>query len=571
MRGGKDTDFIQNDGTVTLTATSDTDASSYAAQLVGYGESNAKGISNAMVMGIDGGDSSNTIINTSTGLITGTATTLADASSYDIQLSGGGKVTAGTEATASAIGIAGGKDMDILRNEGTIDLTAQSTLVSTSRSYKFFGVGIANADSKAETFATGIDGGEGNNTIINTTTGSIDVSSNANATVTSMSANIGIAGASASTTSKALSMGIKSGDGQDTILNEGSMNITTTSSTGAASGDFSVLGLAFGDSLTEAVAEGINAGDEKDTIINTGSITVGSVQDNDHPMAYAEVASVSFSLFNISSAAFGSKAQATGIIGGGGDDTILNMGTITVGDDDWMAKGRGYGFSGNFFEFFSLTSVGTTAEAISTGIEGGDGNDTLLNNTSGVLTVKATSYSEAEGAADNTFGDLAAFASSTTKATVTGMSGGEGNDGIENKGMISVGAKTWANAYSDAEAGWGGPTSDAAANATATASGIDAGKGQNLVRNEGQITVNSAASATPIARSDADIGRTEAETTAYAKALAFGILAGDDGNTVVNTTTGIINVTATARTDDGLGNIAKAFQDVDAKTAIVGL
>ena len=565
MRGGNDTDFIQNDGRVVLTATSDTDASSYAAQLVGYGESNAKGISNAMVMGIDGGDGNNTIVNTSTGLITGTATALADASSYDIQLSGGGKATAGTEATATAIGIAGGKDIDTIRNEGTINLTSQSTLVSNSRSYKFFGVGIANADSKAETFATGIGGGEGNNTIINTTTGSIDLSSNASATVTSMSANIGVAGASASTTSKALSMGIKSGGAQDIILNEGSMNVTATSSTGAASGDFSVLGLAFGDSLTEAIAEGINAGDEKDTIINTGSITVGSVQDNDHPMAYAEVASVSFSLFNISSATFGSKAQATGIIGGGGEDTILNTGTITVGDDDWMAKGRGYGFSGNFFEFFSLTSVGTTAEAISTGIEGGDGNDTLINDTSGVLSVKATSYSEAEGAADNTFGDLAAFASSTTKATATGMSGGGGDDEIGNKGMISVGAKTWANAYSDAEAGWGGPTSDAAANATATASGIDAGKGQNLVTNEGQIAVNSAASATPIARSNADIGRTEAESTAYAKALAFGILAGDEGNTVMNMATGSINVTATARTDDGLGNIAKAFQDVDAR------
>jgi uncharacterized protein YhjY with autotransporter beta-barrel domain len=565
MRGGNDTDFIQNDGRVVLTATSDTDASSYAAQLVGYGESNAKGISNAMVMGIDGDDGNNTTINTSTGLITGTATALADASSYDIQLSGGAKATAGTETTATAIGIAGGKDIDTIQNEGTIDLTAGSTLVSTSRSYKFFGVGIADADSKAETITTGIDGGEGDNTIINTTTGSIDVSSKASATVTSMSVNIGVAGASASTTSKALSMGIKSGDAQDTILNEGSMNIKATSSTGAASGDFSVLGLAFGDSLTEAIAEGINAGSGNDTIINTGSITVGSVQDNDHPMAYAEVASVSFSLFNISSATFGSKAQATGILGGGGDDTILNTGTITVGDDDWMAKGRGYGFSGNFFEFFSLTSVGTTAEAIATGIEGGEGNDTLLNDTSGVLTVKATSYSEAEGAADNTFGDLAAFASSTTKATATGISGGKGDDVIENKGMISVGAKTWANAYSDAEAGWGGPTSDAAATAIAAASGIDIGNGQNLVRNEGQIAVNSAASATPIARSNADIGRTEAETTAYANALAFGILAGDDGNTVVNTATGTIDVATTARTDDGLGNMTKAFQDVDAK------
>ena len=63
-----------------------------------------------------------------------------------------------------------------------------------------------------------------------------------------------------------------------------------------------------------------------------------------------------------------------------------------------MAKGKAYGFSGNFFDFFSLTSVGATAETIATGIDGGDGNDTLVNITDAVLTVKATSYAEAEGA-----------------------------------------------------------------------------------------------------------------------------------------------------------------------------
>jgi hypothetical protein len=206
IAGGKEADTIRNDGTIHSTATSDINASSTAVQLAGYGETDAKAKSTATVKGIDGGDGVNTLINI--GSITGSATVYADASSYDIQLGGGGKATAGTEATATAIGIAGGKDMDTIRNEGTINLAAGSSLVSTSRSYKIFGVGTADADSKAETIATGIDGGEGNNTIINTTTGSIDVSSNARATATGMSANIGVAGASASTTSKALSMGI---------------------------------------------------------------------------------------------------------------------------------------------------------------------------------------------------------------------------------------------------------------------------------------------------------------------------------------------------------------------------
>jgi uncharacterized protein YhjY with autotransporter beta-barrel domain len=544
ITSGKDADSIQNEEKIDLNALSDTYASAASVQLIGYGESNAKGISNATVKGIDGGDGNNTIINTSTGVITGTATAYADASSYDIQLSGGAKATAGTASVANAIGITGGKEMDCIRNEGTIHSTAQSTLVSSSKSYKIFGVGTANADSAAETIATGIDGGDGANTITNASTGSITVSSNASATATSMTANIGVAGSSASTTSKAHSTGVKSGDDQDTILNEGNISVTATSSTGAAGGSFSLAGLSFGDSLTDAITDGINAGGGNDTVINTGSITVGSVQDNNHPMAYSDVESVSFSFFGLSSVTFGSKAQATGIIGGGGDDTILNTGTITVGDDDWMAKGRGYGFSGNFFEFFSLTSVGATAETIATGIDGGDGNDIFLNDTGGVLTVKATSYAEAEGSGDTTFGSPVAFASSTTKAAATGISGGEGGDVIENKGTIDVYAHTLADAYSDSFAGWGSPRADSAANATATAAGVDAGKGQNFLTNSGSINVSALAETRPYAKANSDIDTTDAEATSYSKTLAFGIKAGEGDDVIQNQ--GHISVTATA-------------------------
>ena len=566
--GGKEVDIIQNDGTINSTATSDINASSTAVQLAGYGESNAKGISNATVKGIDGGDGVNTLINI--GSITGTANTYAEASSYDIQLAGGAKATAGTEATATTIGIIGGKDMDIIWNEGTINLTAESTLVSSSRSYKIFGVGFADADSKAQAIAMGIDGGDGNNMIINTTTGSIDIFSNASATATGLAANIGIAGASSSTTSKAYSAGMKSGGGEDTLINEGILNVNATSSTYAGSGDLSLFGLSFGDALTEAVTNGIHAGDGNDVVLNTGSITVGSVQDNDHPMAYSNVDSVSMSLFNISIATFGSKAQANGIIGGGGDDTILNAGTITVGDDDWMAKGRAYGFSGQFFDFFSLTSVGATAETVSTGIDGGDGNDTLLNDGSAVLIVKATSYARTEGAADTTtFGSPAAFASSTTKATATGINAGEGNDLIENKGAIDVYAHTLADAYSDSWVGWGEPSSDSTGNATATAAGVDAGKGQNLVTNSGLINVDALSETKPYSKADSDVDTTDAETTSYSKSTAFGIKANDDGNIVGNTATGAITVTAIARTYDAQGVVAKAESDEEA-TATAG-
>ncbi len=233
-----------------------------------------------------------------------------------------------------------------------------------------------------------------------------------------------------------------------------------------------------------------------------------------------------------------------------------------VGDDHWMAKGRAYGFSGQFFVFFNLNSVGATAETVSTGIEGGDGNDTILNDTSAVLTVKATSYAKAEGAADvTTFGSPAAFASSTTKATATGISGGEGNDVIENRGAIDVYAHTWADASSDSWVGWGSPTADSTANATATAVGVDAGEGQNLVTNSGVINVSALAETTPWAKANSDVDVTDAEATSYSKSTVYGILVGDDDNIVNNTATGAIIVTAIARTSVPQGKIANAESD----------
>ncbi|HVP78515.1 MAG TPA: autotransporter outer membrane beta-barrel domain-containing protein [Thermodesulfobacteriota bacterium] len=563
ISSGGGTDTLRNEGSINLTATSNTDASAYSGQLLGYGDSNAKGISNATVKGIDGGDGVNTLINI--GSITGTATANANASSYDFQLSGGGNVTAGTDANATALGIAGGKDVDTIRNEGTINLTAQSTLVSEGRSYQLFGIGIADVDSKAVALSTGIDGGNGNNGVTNTSTGSITVSSNASATATGLSATIGIAAASASTTSKAHSTGIKSGSGEDTITNEGTLNVKATSSTYAGSGDLSLVGLSFGDALTEAITEGIVAGDGRDVITNKGTIAVGTVQDNDHPMAYSNVDSVSMSLFNISSATFGSKAQATGITGDGGDDTIINTGTITVGDDHWMAKGRAFGFSGQFIDFLDFTSVGATAETVSTGIDGDDGNDGILNDSDGALTVKASSYAWTKGAAKiSTFGSPAAFAGSTTKATATGISGGKGDDVIENKGNIDVYAHSWADAYTDSWVGWGSPYADSTADATATAIGIDAGGGQNLVTNSGAIHVSALAETTPYAKADSDVDKTESESTSYSKSNAFGVVVGDDNNTVNNTAKGTITVTAVARTSDAQNNVATAISDEDA-------
>lgn len=567
--GGDGTDTLLNTGigSIRVAATTNADATAVNINLLGYSTTNGKSTGAATVKGIDGSDGDNTITNGAS--IVGTATVTADASSYDIQLAGGAKATAGTEATATAIGIAGGSNKDTLRNEGTIILTSTTTLTSASRSFKIMGVGLADAASTARAYVTGIDGGEGVNGIVNAATGSINATASTSATATGIAANIGVAGASTSTTSRGYATGIKTGGSADTVTNGGTLNVKTTASTSAASGDLSLFGLAFGDALTEAYADGINGGGGNDTIFNTGTITVGSVDDNTHPMANASVASVSLSLFNISGAYLGAKAYATGIQGGTGNDIISNAGTMTVGDGDWMSKGSAYGFSGQFFEFFSLTSVGASADTVATGIAGGDGNDTLRNEADGVMTVTASSYAWTEGAADtSTFGSPAVFANSITTATATGLSGDPGNDDILNAGDITVSAHSFADSSSDSWVGWGTPEADSSADATATTVGINAGEGGNLITNSGGITADSLAETSPYAKADSDVDRTDADTTAYSRSTSFGLRVGDGGNTINNTVTGTLTVSATATTADAQGNVTRADSDEDATVTV---
>ncbi|MEN6446234.1 MAG: hypothetical protein ABFD70_00640 [Syntrophaceae bacterium] len=283
MAGGSGEDTVINRGTIDLTATSDTDALTATGQLIGYADADAGALSTARVTGIEGSQGSDTLTNSATGIVTGHAHASADVSSYTIQLSGGANATAGTTATAFAVGMVGGSGTDTVRNDGTIDMSAEATLDSSSRSFQIMGVGIADADSDATARSTGIDSGGGGGTITNSSTGSIAVSSRADATASGMSATIGITGASAGATSYALSTGIAGGDKTDTVHNHGGIRVSTSSNTTAANGSYSLIGLSFGNSLSQAYAFGIDTGDGDDTIVNTGTIEAGWMGGDDTP------------------------------------------------------------------------------------------------------------------------------------------------------------------------------------------------------------------------------------------------------------------------------------------------
>ncbi len=550
LAGGKDADTIRNEGAMTLTATSTSKASGKTIQLIGGGNSNAKAVATATAAGIAGGDGENTLANLASGNINAQATATGDASSYKIDLAGAGSATAGTEASATALGIAGGKDADTIRNEGSITAGSSATLTATSKSYEITGVGIADARTDAVSTATGIDGADGENRIVNRSTGSLTVTSNASATSTGVTASIGINGALAGSAAQAHSIGLKTGSGDDTIVNEGSVTVSATSSARAENGNLSLAGLSFGNAASQATADGISAGDGNDTVVNRGTLTVAPILNDTTPMAKGSGVSASLAFFELSFSNFGAKATANGILGGGGDDRIVNQGSITVGSEHWMARGDATGLSGAFLSLLSLSSAGAGAKAYSTGISGGDGNDRILNDEGALLSVKASSYALGGNSTDATLGRTQGASGSDTVASAAGISGGAGDNRIENRGVIDVLAKTYSEASSTATAGWGKPIASAEAVADAAAVGIDAGAGKNTIVNDGQLTVRAEATAYAHSWAEEDSGSLadeDAKATATATSKAWGITTGDGGNRIVNN--GSIIVTATAKPD----------------------
>jgi uncharacterized protein YhjY with autotransporter beta-barrel domain len=549
LSGGAGSDEVQNAGTVTLSAKASTDASSTPVTILGKGDADAQATTTATAVGISGGEGANTLANTATGVLSATAEATGTASSYSITVAGGTTTDAQTVASASATGIAGGSGADGIANDGRITATATSTMTAVSVDVKGVGGGVAHADSSAEATAVGIDGGAGSNIIRNNATGSITVSSSATAGAgTGTTVGLGVSGATASTGSVANATGIAGGSGQDDIANAGTINATAASKTKSENVSLDLASFAISTAKAEATAEGINGGGGNDLVVNTGTITVaGQDSANPVPMAFSDAVGGSFDLWDISISVFGAEAKATGILGGAGNDTIVNQGTITVGDDNPMAKGSATGVSGSFISLFSLTGIETRATATAIGIDGGDGNDAMWNDTGAKLTVKATAAAWTTGNADTTFGEKHGAAAATVEATATGLSGGAGDDAIINKGTIAVTADSGASPTSVAQAGWGKPVAQAEADATATAYGINGGSGNNLLVNHGTITVSAASSASPLAYAEEDAGALadeDATSRAFAVASAYGIVGGAGQDVVLHT--GLIHVSATA-------------------------
>lgn len=560
MAGGGGDDTVQNAGAISIDISSDIQASATAVQLFGSGNCNADGSSSTAITGLSGGEGSNILSNLSGGALNLTSIATGAASSYDIQLAGGGSASVGTEAVATVYGMQAGSGADILTNLGSIDLLASSSLISDSVSLKFAGSSSADSNSTATSAAAGMDGGNGLNSIVNGEAAELNVDALAFASSKNgMKTFAGTIEANGNSTAEATATGILGGEAADSIVNRSvgvpiglefekgiqvQANAIASTTTDAALFAGHPVSTSISQATTAAV--GIDSGGGGNYIANEGLLLAGSYAKT---ASYAE-ADTDF-METVSVAESASDATASGIKVDDGDNTVIN-GEQGVIDVDSVSENRSMTITITLpflYDFpieipiesvaaYAVSDEHATAMADFTsnavGIQAGNGNNIITN--LGTVTVNAESTPDSHALASSNESTANALAKSGGSASASGIAAGDGNNSIRSDGILSVSATTTGTALADytsthldlaeAYAGAGGYQ------LTSSATGISAGDGVNEVESRGTLTVTSSVSADAEGHSNTNWAKNRGNAFAGGSSVAMGISLGSGKNLV---------------------------------------
>lgn len=605
--GGSGKDEISNKGSIVVNSTSLLDATGTTVNLLGSATIDAKTVGDIHAMGIDGGKGNDTIQNGNTISVSASGTSESGAVSVNLVGLSGSK--AGTELDIKATGIMGGEGDDTITNSGDIDtIKTTSTMNLNHTSFSLIGSASGKNALMASSTSKGIDGGMGKDTITNNKAIKVETHS----TVASTGNSVVILGSSidAGTVNPiANAIGIDGGGDDDTISNTGNITATSNSTALLKSDSFSLIGGTESKGSISAItkATGISGGDGNDCIENSGAVTVKTI-------ANFKVEGSSTAIIGAAkkSAYAGTDTKTVGIDGEGGDDTIKNINAITVSSDAYVKLGA------NSFSFAGTSkSIGDlTAKASTTGIKGGDGKDTIENSGS----ISISSYSELEsvgdspvifgsstvgarvgtdsittgidgGAGDDTINNIkdislvsiskvnlsnksfslggAAGAQGNIIASskATGIDGGAGNDVIKNSGSITIQAMPTLTGKSNATVVFGNATVDSAVQTGTLAIGIDGGTGDDQIENSGYLRAESISSVSLNNNSFSFGGGASGSNEVRATTTSIGILGGEDADTITNT--GDI-IASAASTIASTGKTRTVFGDNESATAIQG-
>ena len=479
-------------GAIRAVATSTTEVTSIELDLADNSKVNASVGSYSLAAGISGAAEV-----ASTGSVTATAT--SQSTTFNIQGTLGSSAQADVYTTAEsvAIGIAGSSGRDRVSSSGSIDAAATATAEGQLNLSQSKADVALNASVQAKAGATGVDGAGGDDTIENASMLSASATSTAKAP-TLGSAVYAPGVTDASVTSIADAAGLSGGSGRDSLTNSGTISAISNASAGSGSFQFfagTELGKATdlkGGATSLGTAVGLGGGEGDDTITNASR---GSIYAN--ASATTATANVLVGLSGLGSSATPSAATATsvGIDGSGGSDTLANHGVVTSSS---LANASGKVVSVTLLqaEIFSDGDARVNATAAAYGINGGDGNDGILN-TGGIRAAGTASASSLDVGVQGV-GTSRTDAQTVSASSAVGLDGGQGADRIENRNTLSAQATSSADVVGvdvkligiplDPLEWLGVPMADASTISRATAIGVDGGSGADAITNSGALS-----------------------------------------------------------------------------------
>lgn len=498
ISGGADADIMQNAGQLNIDAKADATATSIAASQFGYNVGKSNTIADLEVVALAGGDGGDTLVNSETGSIDILARGDAKSVSVSITVGGVADAEAASLVRSDVTGLHGGAGDDEIYNEGRLGLHTQLHSTSTGASVSFLGVSTAKAGTEIESGATGIDGGDGSDTIINIGT-------------------------------------VRVGPGQGTIGDDRWMSILRGT---ALSGGLAGLASAEASAFASSSSTGVDGGESDDYISNQGDVTVIANSLN-------QTGSAAISIFGSSKAAgeSGAFTLATGLFGGLGKDYIETLAQLQVeAESQLIHNGASFTFGGS-----SDAESYLEARTKAVGIDGGDGDDRIL--TEGDISVNAKSTMSSSNGASATFGNSEVAGQSGAKTHAIAINGGAGNDIIDSSASVTLNAFSDLNLNGSSFSLGGSSSSAGQLAATTQAEALVGGDGDDQVVNRGVVSITARSEMTSKGKAETGFGSSDASNVSGGVTSAGG-MRGDAGDDVLENSTGAeIIVDASTKVD----------------------
>jgi hypothetical protein len=457
-------------------------------------------------------------------------------------------------AEAEAYGINGWEAASLIGNSGDISVDAYAVSAPSSEADTDVDTNEAHSTAGAVVEAAGIMSGGESDAFINDTSATISVNAKTETNLDALSdedSSVKV-GTENGFDFSVTALGVDLGDGHNGVLNYGTITVTAqeVAQADALSSSLTNEAQSYADLNSKVDASGISLGIGDDKVANYGGITVNAEVDDTATALteenHTEKSTANIGTYNDTPLTI----NVTGIDAQEGDNLVVNYNQITSGITETLINAKAEAHT-TITTTHATAKIGLTAGA--TGISAGAGDDVIMNGDvdtpDSVLNVNTYLIKKNnEGEEDDEAGvdawavaDEYAYAECDVKNDATGINAGNGNNIISNYGDINVDASERIKAYARASSTIRYAESEAYMSTEGQAVGILSESGNDLITNVGDITVTKETIGDIEAR---DGGNTNTSIAGrdgdVLSAYASGISAGDGNDDI--TSDGGINI-----------------------------